>query len=247
MIVTFCAMLAMQQDGQAAAPATAVRPDTAGKLMSLVFDHYARATSLSGHIHLTQAAKGVTLPIDTDIAFDMPSMLLVRQSKGGQNPRRTTILSDGKKFYYDRPEGIYGRDRFEENVLQRAGQQDVRSMYGTAAQTLVDRSEVIDIAFGRNVDLNEVRAHWLTVKFGAKATVRGIEGNTIEGDYTDEPGQSATGTYSMVVTDAGDILRYTTKCRYSLPTTPPESVEVTSVWDVDLKVNAKNDPKIYRG
>lgn len=239
-VITLCAMLAMRQQ-QADAPVA--RASTPGKMISMAFQHYADAKSIGGHIRLSQSAKSLTIYIDTDLAFDTPSQLLVQQAKGGSEPRKTLIVSDGKRFSYDKPAGTYGQPRFVEDVDQLAGSQDVKEMYGTAAITLDDRVAT-DIVFARNVDLKEVMAHWTSLKFGQKVTIRGVDANTIEGDYTENPGEASTGTFTMAITDSGDILQYTVKNKYAVPT-QSETILVTSVWDFDLKVNGKNDPKIY--
>ena len=58
MIVSICcALLALRQDPTTAAPARAATP---GKLISQAFQHYADASSLGGHIRLTQSAQNVT-------------------------------------------------------------------------------------------------------------------------------------------------------------------------------------------
>jgi len=233
-------MLAMRQQQ---VDASVARPATPGKMISMAFQHYAEAKSVGGHIRLSQSARNLTIYIDTDVAFDTPSQLLIEQAKGGSEPRRTLVVSDGKRFSYDKPAGTYGQPRFVEDVTQLAGSQDVKEMYGTAAITLDDRVAT-DLVFARNVDLKEAMAHWSSLKFGQKTNIRGIDANTIEGDYTVNPGESSTGTFSMAITDSGDILQYTVKNKYAVPT-QSETILVTSVWDFDLKINGKNDPKVY--
>jgi len=237
-----CALLALHQDPTQAAPARAATP---GKLISQAFQHYAEATSLAGHIRLTQSAQNVTVRIDTDVAFDVPNLLLVQQTRGGSDPRRALIVSDGKHFSYDKPQGTFGPPRFVENVQQAAGSQDVKEMYGTGAITLDDRT-ITDIAFARNVDLKEVSSQWSNLKFGPKTTIRNIEADEIDGEYSETAGKGVTGTFSLMISDAGDVLQYTVRNRYAVPQHPDQSVVVTSVWDVDLAVNVKNDPKIYK-
>jgi len=237
-----CALLSLRQDP---ASASVARPATPAKLISQAFQHYADATSIGGHIRLTQSAQNVTVRIDTDVAYDLPNLLYIQQIRGGSDPRRTIIVSDGKHFSYDKPKGTFGPPRFVEDVQQAAGSQDVKEMYGTSAITLDDRT-VTDIAFARNVDLREVSSQWSNLKYGPKATVRNIEANEVDGEYSETPGKGVTGTFALVISDAGDILQYTVRNRYAVPQHPDQSVVVTSVWDVDLTVNAKNDPKLYK-
>ena len=67
-----------------------------------------------------------------------------------------------------------------------------------------------------------------------------------EGYYIEKIGESSSGTFSLAITDAGDILQYTVKNKYGVPNQPSETILVTSVWDVDVKYNVKNDSKVYQ-
>lgn len=247
MILQLTALLALTSQGAAQAPA----PD-AGALISKAFTRYYDAKSLSGQIRLSQSAKGVTLTIDTAIQYDRPNQFLIEQVRNGSTPKRIYAVSDGKKFSYDRPEGTLGQSRFIEDVTQRDQVtkrdyvQNLKEMYSAASRSLLDRSAILDIAIGRREDLAVVRDKWGAKKVTGRTTLRGTEVVVIEGAYHDRPGAAATGTFQMMVTEQGDILRYGHTQRYRVPDQTNETIEIVSIWDVDLKVEVKTDQGRYR-
>lgn len=250
MILQLTALLALTSP-QGAAQGTAPAVD-AGALISKAMAHYYDAKSLSGQIRLTQSAKGVTLTIDTFIQYDRPNQFAIEQARTGAVAKRIFMVSDGKKFSYDRPEGTYGQNRFLEDVTQkdfvskRDYTQSVKDMYSAASRTLLDRSPILDIAIGRREDLTVVRDKWGAKKVTGRTTLRGTEVVVIEGAYHDRPGAAPTGTFQMMVTEQGDILRYGHTQRYRVPDQTNETIEIVSIWDADLKVDAKTDPSRYR-
>lgn len=244
MILSLCAMIALSQNP--VPDAKFARPASPGKLLTEVFQRYADAKTMMGHIKLSQSARGVTIYVETDVAFSLPSLLRVRQVKGGSDPRQWLMISDGANFTYDRADSTFGSPRPTEPVEQKAGRQEVKGMYGTGAVALADRSAPLDIAFARNVDLREVLSHWGNMAFGKRMKVRDIDVNVIEGDYMEVPGADPTGTFALAISDQGDILQYVVKNRYAVPSQPQEKIEVTSLWDVDLKVDVEVDPKVFK-
>lgn len=242
MILQLTALLAMASPQE---PAVAPAVD-AGGLISKAMAHYYDATSAAGQIHLTQSAKGVKLVIDTQFQFDKPSQLSIQQSRGGAVPKQTSVVSDGNYFSYDRPEGTYGQSRFRELVTQKGYTQTYRDMYNASSRALVDRSPILDMVIGRREDLKSLQGKWGAKKITGRTTLRGIEASVIDGAYHDMPGAAATGRFQMIVTDAGDVLRYSHTQRLRVPDETNETIEILSVWDVDVKVDAKTDPTRYR-
>lgn len=236
------AALATLQTPQAATS----QPSAGAQLISKAFRRYYDCQSLTGKIRLTQSAKGVTLVIDTEVQFDQPSKLYVRQVRGGSMPKEATIISDGEKFSYTRPYDTLGRPVFQEMVTQHGYTQTVRDMYSVSAKSSLDRSPVLDIAIGRATDLREIRTHWGSPEFKGKTQVNGITANIVEGTYFDIPGEDATGTFQFLISDDGDLIRYGQIQKFGMPNKPTETFLVTSTWDADLHPNAKTNPALYR-
>ena len=247
MILKLTALLALAAT-QGGAPPTrqAPAPKEADALVSKVFSRHHGAQSMAGTIRLNQSAKGVTLSISTGFQFSRPSMIYIHQERGGSNPRQVTVVSDGKFFSYDKPEGRLGKNRYTEYVTQGGYTQTVRDMYAAAGQSIVDRSPVLDIAMGRREDLADLKAHWSALRITGRTTLRNTEVVVIEGNFHDMPGSDPTGTFQMMVTEEGDLLRYGHTQRFRMPEKTNETIEVISIWDADIKVDAKTDAGRYR-
>lgn len=245
MILQLTALLAMASP-QGVAQQPAAPTLDAGALISKAMSHYYEASSVSGQIRLTQSAKGVQLLINTALQFDQPSQISIQQSRTGSAPKQISMVSDGKSFSYDKPEGLMGQNRFREKVMQHGYSQTVRDMYSASSRALLDRSPVLDLIIGRLEDLKVLKGKWGAKKITGRTTLRGVEAVIIEGAYHDMPGAAPTGHFQMVVTEQGDILRYSNTQRYRVPDQTTETIEVLSVWEVDVKVNAKTDPVRYR-
>ncbi|AIE87505.1 hypothetical protein [Fimbriimonas ginsengisoli] len=244
MILSLIGLIATVYQGgaqtEAAPPVT--KP---GALIGLAFKKYHDAQSLAGTIRLTQTAQSVTIVVDTQVAYDRPSKLLIRQQKGGSQPQNILSVSDGRYFWYDKPAGVYGPPRLQEPVSQHQTTQTLDQMYSAASRGLADRSAVLDIVFARNEDLKEVKSHWTNLHFNGTAQIRSREVQLIEGDYCAIPGEEPNGAFQLSITNTGDLMRYIVKERYAVPGQESQTVEVTSTWDANLKVGGFNDPAIY--
>ncbi len=230
---------------QAAVPQEPAAPE-AGALISKAIARYYDAPSLVGRIRMTQTAKGVSIAIETEVQYSRPSQLYLRQVRNGSNPREIAVVSDGKTFAYDRPEGTLGPKKFTEFVTQNGYQQTVKDLYAAAGRTVMDRSPVLDIAIGRKADLQAVVEKLGTKKISGRVTVVDQPAVVIEGNYHDLPGEEPTGTFRMVITDSGDIVQFAQKQRFRVPDKIAETIEILTTWDASLKVGAKPDELKFR-
>ena len=244
MILSLIGLIATlyQGGGQVTGTPPVTKP---GALIGLAFKKYHDTQSLAGTVRLTQTAQSVTVVIDTQVAYDRPSKVLIRQQKGGSQPQNCLAVSDGRYFWYDKPAGVYGPPRLQEPVAQHQTIQTLDQMYSAASRGLADRSAVLDIIFARNEDLREVKSHWANLHFNGTAQIRNHEVQLIEGDYCAIPGQDPNGAFQIALTDTGELMRYIVKERYAVPGQESQTVEVTSTWDVNVKLGAVNDPAIY--
>lgn len=249
MIPTLVFLALMAQEPQAVKP---VKPATPGALISKALVHYKEAQSLRGSIRLIQTAKDqsgsdIVVEIATDLAVDKPSKFVIRQAKKGGDANRFVAVSNGIGFAYSKPKGVLGPDFFVEEVLQHGVSQKVADMYRPAARGLLDRSEVLDTIFAETRDdFSAAVSHWTALRFAGKLTLRNTEGTVIEGEYAEILNEDATGTFQLVISDSGDILRYVVKNRYAVPNQPGQTVDVLSTWDVDVKTGVKNDDSLYK-
>lgn len=248
-----------------AAPAPAIRQNSASQLVSKMLQYYSDAPSLTGNITLTASDGAGRVRVDTTIQYQKPSLIYIRQVKSGSNPMQWMIVSDGKYFSYNSPENLPGSNqRLTEKVSQLVPDQysvdkdgkrvpkyanyDIRQIYAVGAVSLGDRSVPLDVAIGRREDLEHDNLTWVTVNPNGKKTVNGEQGTSIVGKWrpygnaASDP-NSITATYEMVIADDGRLLQYST---FQPMEGGGSSAVLTLTWDVDLKVGGKVDTALFK-
>jgi hypothetical protein len=240
-LIALCALAPPPMQAPAANPSPAA-------LVSKMIARYAEAKTVVGTITFVNSASGRSVRIDTQLQLERPSRLFLRQATASQPPQTWLVTSDGEFFSYDRPEGLLGRaQRLIEPV--KAGDQllKVADIYSAAGGSLADRSPPLDLAIGRLVDLQALRNSWATLEYKGRTTFRGATVHVVAGQHRDAVELPASGTFEMLIGDDGDLLRYTHR---NIVAAPREynvaPIEVTAVWDADLKVNGPVDPNLFR-
>lgn len=219
---------------------------SAGELISKAMVRYLEASTLSGTIKTVQEAKGVSIAIDTDIQFDRgTSRIYLRQGKGGSDPREFLLVSNGKEFTFDRPMEALGQSRFREWVTQDGRTQTVELIYGAAIKSLLERSAALDLLVGREPDLRDLRDHMGTKSITQTMTVNRKPAYVVDGAWHDMPGAEATGTFRMVLTEDGDLLKMVKVQRYRVPDKIKETLLITTTWTVNVQVNGKVDDRLF--
>jgi hypothetical protein len=193
-----------------AKPAMLDQQPSGGDIVSKMLKYYADAQSMKGTITLTVSDGGGQAQMGTELQFERPSKLYIRQYKGGRAPQQWLAVSDGSLFSYDSPDmlgsnpgqiGSPGSQtrRLTEHVLQATGEfmtdaqgkrvakmanYDVRQIYAVvAAGSLGDRSVPLDVAIGRHEDLQHDVLTWMTVDLQGKVKIDGVEANQIVGKW----------------------------------------------------------------
>jgi len=200
---------------------------------------------VAGQITLTQAAQNVKITIQTDLQYDKPDKIYLRQTKQGGEPHQWLLVSDGKIFSYDKPAGILGPPRFREYVTEHNMHQDVRAIYTAADRSLGDRSCMLDIAIGKTDDLKAIVGQWATMKLVGNSKIDEQEVTEIDGDYRENSLSAITGRYQMFIGKDGDFVRYVLYQRFAVPDHADQVVDVTSTWDSSLKVDGPTNPELY--
>lgn len=245
MLTTVALSLALALQGQVPQEAP-----TAGAVISKMLAHYTGASSLVGQIRLTVTAMKVSSTLDTIVQFEKPSFVFVRQFAEATPTDVRLIVSDGKHFSYNM-KPIFGSpkgDRLIEAVNQNGIIQTCQDIFGAGAQGLKDRNLPLDLAFGKRADLQYRRNQWATHEMLGHEQVGGVDTYVIGGDWREYATALVTGTYKMWITDAGDLLKYQ-ETGLVLPN--PEvagqlgAQQVTSTWDVDLKIGAQTDHTLF--
>ena len=247
MVSTLLASILLVQGG-GQAPTT----DAAG-IISKMFAYYNGTTSLSGTIHMTQSAAGHSVTLDTEIAFVAPSKLYIKQYLNGAEPKTWLVTSDGKVFSYDVPNTTrFAKSRPTARLMETVQPGPValtyRDIYHATALSLGDRSVPLDLAIGSVEEMRAIRDQSATVVYGGHEDLNGVSVNVINGQWREYGRAPVSGTYQMMITDDGQLKRYSRKETLAIDEgngARLDPQQVTTVWDVNLQVNAKPDESVF--
>lgn len=219
---------------------------SAADLISKMIAKYNSAKTLKGTIVLRQGTATESGTLTTQFQFEMPSKLYIRQQKDFGDRKTWLITSDGKHFSYPAPE-VFGTDskRLAEPINLASGKvMGIRDIYSAIVGSIGDRSAPLDIAISRTEDLQYLRGQWYTVRLDGITKVRESEAYSIIGQWK-EYGDAVnpSGRFQMVIGKDGDLMRYAVEQTLEIS---GQRINVTSVWDVDLKVNVEVDQKLFK-
>ena len=251
MLITFVVALVALQGAPQDAP-----QETAVQVVEKALAHYAEARTIAGTVVLKQSAKGITVKSETQLIFEKPSKISLRQTYNGFEPtdgnghvRPTAIhkalISDGKTFSFDLPEGVRGKGRSIERVTQNGHSQTIQELYETERLSLVDKNPMLDMAIGRPQDLRRLLNQWASMKLHGKVKVGEQDVTAVTGSFREDVGAAVSGNFEAYFSKNYDLVRYVLKQRFTLPDHPDEIIDVLSIWDSSLKVNAPVDASAF--
>jgi hypothetical protein len=236
-----------------------VPSESASQLISRMIARYNSARSIQGTIRSKQSAKGVIVDTLTEIAIDGQQKLSLRQIRTGGKGGAYYVVANGQFFAYDRPENVAGKARFVEPQMSKGQPMTVRDIYIVVGYVIAEKSVPLDLLFSRMDDLRAARNQWgKSFKYGETVTVGQRKGRVVIGTYLPYPEAASSGRLEMVISEEGDLLRYSESNSFVFQVpevrddnnrvvTPAvnETILITTVWDVDVKVNEAVDPKLF--
>jgi hypothetical protein len=251
LLITFVAALLTLHAAPQEAP-----QDTAVQVVEKALAHYAGANTIVGTVAMKQTAKGITVKSETQLAFEKPSKILLRQVYNGFEPIpnsadvkptviRKLLVSDGKIFSFDLPDGVIGRARSTEKVTQKAYTQTIQDLYETERISLVDKNPMIDVAIGRSQDLRRLLDQWATMKLYGTVKINEQDVTALTGNFRETADSPVSGSFEAYFSKQYDLVRYVLKQKFTVPNHPDQIVEVLSIWDSSLKVNAPVDASAF--
>jgi hypothetical protein len=227
----------------------AAQAPNATTIVQRMLARYHGAERLIGEVTMTQRTGQATVTFVTRVQFDKPSKLWIEQ----RNVEKNTLvgaISDGTHFTYDPPSGVdlYGsRDRYTEAVKQGDYEQNVRDdMYPVFRLAATDRSPILDVAFGRRADLEDLMAQWAEMKIHSRVKIGDVQATAIVGRWRANPMEPISGAFEAYITDDLDFIRYVVNEKRSFVVegrTIP--LEISTVWNSTLKVNSETRPELY--
>ncbi len=219
---------------------------TPGSLISNLMTRYASASTMSGHVEFSQSAQNVTVHITTDFAYIRPNRIFIHQTTATGDRPSALLVSDGQRFAYDRPPSSLGPPRFVERVSQNGRSLSLGDFYSAAHLSLLDRSPALDIAIGANLDLRKLREQWSEMQVSGTVQEEGVSAFRIIGNWRDRADHPVLGTFSMDISQAGDLVRYEQRQKVGIPREAGGgTVDVTSIWTSTIKVEAPVDSSIF--
>ncbi|MCX7800754.1 MAG: hypothetical protein N2109_10480 [Fimbriimonadales bacterium] len=217
------------------------------ELISRAMAKYAAAQTIVGTIRLTQAAAGQSGTIETTLQIQRPDRLFLRQVQNKTPAKVWLVTCDGRGFTYDAPVEAEGQKplRLYESLNKETGRMTVQDVYRATVASIGDRSAPLDIAIGHKEDLRFVAGQWATLQLAGQTEVRGALCHKIRGLWREFPGGPAVGRFELYIDEQNLIRRYAIEQTIRLqPNQPP--LQVVSVWDVDLRLDAAVDPALFR-
>jgi hypothetical protein len=220
---------------------------SASQIMSKMFAHYADAKSAVGTVKMAQTADGVTVHTNTDLQFERPNLIFLHQARDGSRARQWFLTSDGREFSYDRPEDqVYGPDRFVEYVTQHNVTLTISEYLLASMKSMGDINPMLESAIASREWLKRLTGQWASLTYRGRSTVNGQEVDWISGKFRETAFAKASGEFEAFITDSGDFVRYVLHQQVTFKRLRKEPINITTIWDADIKLNVKTDPSLYK-
>lgn len=238
-MISMVAYLAMATQGESPSPA---------KLLGTMFSRYYSAKSLVGTIVLTQTVGSESGRIDSELQFERPNKLFIKQQMRTASGTIWIVTCDGKHFSYNKPRdtnsiSISTGNRLVESIQTKEGKLDLGGVYAATTKSLGDRSAPLDIAISRKEDLAFLKLQWATLRNSGSTTIDGTTYWKVDGDWREYGEARVSGTFAMLVSEAGDLKSYA--IRESLVVNG-QTVPMLSHWEVQLSVDATPNQALFK-
>lgn len=235
-MITPVLLLAVGLTGQAA-PAP-------GELASRVFQRYYQANGLEAVVVMTQSMGENRLVVTSELAYQRPSSLRIRQAvTEPQTGRQTLVVSNGAGFSYDLPPLDADRGRHSQRAVEPVRQTNgvaliCGEIFAVARPGMIDRSaDALKLLVAWRDDLSALREQWVNIRLSGTDQIGKTPVYKLTGQWRAYLGTEITGTYELYVTEDGQLIRYARR----EPAADPVSnttVDILTVYDIkDEKLN----------
>jgi hypothetical protein len=219
-------------------------------LMAKMFAKYASAATLTGTVELTVQAGSDKTEYTTQIQYERPSSIYLRQAKNVRGSEIYLLTSNGVVFTYNAPEnvlaGVRSGERLMESVFANNKAQTIGEIYAAGSAMLRDRSAPLDIAIGRNQDLRFLTRQWATLTYRGKVDYEGKAVHYISGQYREYGDAPVSGVFEMLISEEHDLLRYITRMNIGTTEGGLQVAEVVSTWSSRFVVNGPVDRSLFK-
>lgn len=247
-VATACLMLAAIGFAQ---QSTTPQAQDAGSVISSMLMRYYQAQTLKTTIVHTVSALGKSQTIQTDLQFDRPSLLSIRQVRSEPDANVWIAASDGKAFSYPVPIGIVlGTDQSKtivEPVKNALGQdQSVQDLLQAAADSFPDFTDPLLIMAGWKDAQKVMIARWSNLQLQTITDKNGVKDWAITGIYTNSPVSPIKGTFTMIISPDYDLLSLEIKRSYAAPGIGSnQAVATVDTWICQTTLNGTVDQTLF--
>lgn len=221
-----------------------------GHVISNCYAHYYYAGNISGTIVTTIKDRGKVATITTRLQISSPDRFFFEQYSSVNPKLKVRAISDGKRYAYPAPRptdpNMDSTTYLVEPVLQNNGfLMDYKGMYGIISETVVDRSVPLEIAIGRDRDLQTITSLLSKLRDGGTTEYKGETVNIVLGQFKPYPSAPKTVDCAFFINSAGDLRFF--KVQGTLPDANNKPIAIETEWDVSLKVNDQSaiDKTLY--
>ncbi|MFM9873651.1 MAG: hypothetical protein ACKVQS_09335 [Fimbriimonadaceae bacterium] len=229
--------------------ATTLTPGPA-QILSEAMEHYYNAGNMSGTISTTLSEGTVVQKIQTQLQFSSPDRLYFEQTPASDPSAKILAISNGTHLVYPSPEEfdsrVTKRPYFVEPIIQKnGGLMTIQTMYSIFSRAVVDRSIPLEIAIGRDKDLQVIARLLSNFSDGGVRSYNGEDVNVVLCDVVHQVGSEFKLKGAFFINDKRDIRYF--KVFGIMKDSNKKSVEFTAEWIVNLEVNNKDaiKPALY--
>lgn len=227
--------------------------ERAAVLLGEVWARYAAAPSLDGTLrtHIFENGRQIST-IDTRLSFvrEGAGRIFIKQeywklSDPAGTREEYLVTGDGQYLSYNMPFQTFNREEHQHRRLtEEIGGTDasVGGQYAIVVNSIKDRSVPLDIAIGRDADLEVLKKTWGEIRLVEDATAPD-GAKVIVGKFALYPESGYIGDFRMVVSEQNDLLMYETQLVWLIE---GMHIPVRTVYEVDLKVGANIPPERFK-
>ncbi len=250
MLTALISIAVIAQGAQAPAQGEKV---SAASLIGKMYQYYHGADTLAGRIRWTQAVADRTLIIDTEVQFDRPgTRLYLRQiKKSNLDPEQRMITCDGNYFSYDPPSVIKPKSNEQVHRLVETchpGKQNLTlgDVYTVGGASLIDRNFPLTVIINRREDLEFENKLMPSLAYQGTRQLGDETVHVVTGRWRQAPNVEPTGSFEMLITDEGQLRKYSRTENVIVQGPGGGTFQVMSVWDVAVEKNPKSiDQKLF--
>lgn len=231
--------------------ASQAQPDPSSIISAMLLRYY-NASSLKATIVHTVAAMGKSQSIQTDLQFERPSLISIKQSRSEPDPQTWIASSDGKLFSYPVPTGVVlGSDQSKwlvEPVKNNLGnEQSIQDLLQAAADSLPDISDPVLIMAGWKDAQKAMIRKWSNLQLQTVVDKNGVKDWAITGIYTSGATGSLKGNFTMIISPDNDLLSMEIKRNFAIPNgTPDQAVQTVDTWICQTVLNGAVDHSLFK-